>query len=283
MRKQRSILKWPGNKYLCLPHILSVFAKHQQTKRYIEPFAGSATVFLNSNFKKNFIADTNSDLILLFQQIQNNGLEFIQYAHHFFCCENNTAESYYKLRSQFNNCEPSENPTLRAALFLYLNKHGFNGLCRYNKSGIYNVPFGLYKKPYFPKDELVFFLEKTQNKDHVEFLSQNFHDSFNKLDISKQDLIYCDPPYAPIQQKTNFTQYVKNKFDIEDQICLAKYARNAALKGCTVIISNHDTPQTREIYQGSEIISFDVPRLISCRGEKRHPVKELLAIFRLKK
>lgn len=268
MIKTRPILKWAGNKFGCLNHILPQFIP---AKRLIEPFTGSAAIFMNADFPKYLLAEANQDLIFLFQHLQKEGESFIAYCEGYFSKESNTSRYYYELRNKFNQTvEPRE----RAALFLYLNRHGYNGLCRYNQRGGYNVPFGLYIKPYFPHKEMQFFHKKSAK---ATFIHSDFCKTFELA--KKGDLIYCDPPYAPLKQVSNFSSYIDKKFNLEDQIKLAALAKDAASRGITVIISNHDTAFTREHYDGAEIKSFQVRRLINCVAENRSPVRELVAIF----
>lgn len=265
----RPFLKWAGNKYNCLHHILETLPK---ASRFIEPFAGSGAVFINTHYPEYIIAEDNHDLINLFQHVKHEGDDFITFCETYFSDENNMAEKYYYFREEFNQCEPSRQ---RAALFLYLNRHGYNGLCRYNKQGKYNVPFGSYIKPLFPKERMQFFHKKTQN---TVFKHSDFRKTFR---LAKPgDLIYCDPPYAPRDQQSNFSSYTAKKFGEKEQIILAKLAEKAAKKGIMVIISNHDTTFTRNLYQHSEITSFPVARTISRNTHNRVPVQELLAIFR---
>jgi DNA adenine methylase len=99
------------------------------------------------------------------------------------------------------------------------------------------------------------------------------------------DVVYCDPPYVTdAQVKAGFTAYAKGQFTLADQQLLAETAKSAAQRGATVIISNHDTPYTRDLYtqHGGELVFFDVQRNISCNGQKRHKAAELLAVFRPK-
>lgn len=265
---QRSFLKWAGNKYNCLKYLLPEFPK---SKRLIEPFTGSATIFLNTNFENNILAEKNIDLINLFESIKFGGEEFVNYCKSFFTNENNQKEKYYFFRDKFNQ---ESNIIERSALFLYLNKHGYNGLCRYNSQGIYNVPFGRYVKPYFPYQELLVFIQKSKS---AQFIQADFNETFNLAEPG--DFIYCDPPYSPIQQETNFSSYTKNKFDKEEHIKLANIAKAAAAKGVKVMISNHDTEFTRENYAQAKIKTFMVRRNISRKTNNRIKVKELIAIF----
>ena len=207
----------------------------------------------------------------MFIYLQHGGEEFINYCAQFFTRETNNRIKYYQLRDEFNNCPDQK---YKAALFLYLNKHCYNGLCRYNSKGQYNVPFGQYDKPYFPSKEMYYFAEKSKT---AEFIQSDFRQTF--ANTREGDLIYCDPPYIPLSLSANFTAYTNKKFCENDQIELAKLAKQSATRGIPVIISNHDTDFTRQHYKNSKIISFSVMRLISCMSRTRQPVTELIAIF----
>ncbi|GMA63209.1 hypothetical protein GCM10025859_36490 [Alicyclobacillus fastidiosus] len=94
------------------------------------------------------------------------------------------------------------------------------------------------------------------------------------------DVIYCDPPYIPLSRTSNFTSYQAGGFSAESQIRLARVARDLASRGVFILISNHDTPLTREVYQGASFVEFEVQRNISRDGGNRGRAKELLAIYR---
>jgi DNA adenine methylase len=132
---QRSFLKWPGNKHKLLRAIIELLPKG---KRFIDPFAGSGVVFMNVDYPKKIVADRNPDLINLYHTLMKHGETFIEYADTFFVKENKTKERYNAYKDLFNS---TKDRNLKAALLLYLNKHGYNGLCRYNLKGGYNVPF----------------------------------------------------------------------------------------------------------------------------------------------
>ncbi len=120
----------------------------------IEPFVGAGSVFLNTDYDHYLLADINPDLINLYNHLKDEPQRFIEDARALFQPEYNKKEVYLALRVEFNQCTDTYR---RSLLFLYMNRHGFNGLCRYNKKGGFNVPFGSYKKPYFPEKEMVFF------------------------------------------------------------------------------------------------------------------------------
>ncbi|KTD40348.1 DNA adenine methylase [Legionella parisiensis] len=268
MVKIRPFLKWAGSKYNCLEKIIPFLPPG---KRLIEPFAGSGVVFMNTNYSSYLLAESNIDLVYLFTTLQRNGNAFIQHCETYFSPEFNRKEKYYQLRSDFNMSIHSPE---KSALFLYLNRHGYNGLCRYNSKGIYNVPFGLYSKPYFPHKEMQLFHLKSQQ---TEFIHNDFRKTFEYAE--RGDVIYCDPPYVLLSEKSHHLPYTKKLFTTEDQLELTELAKETAAKGIPVILSNHDTEFTRYHYRKAEIKSFPVSRFINCQGSLRRPVKELIAIF----
>ncbi len=264
----RSPLKWAGGKYRLLTHL----HKHLPTgKRLIEPFAGAGSLFLNTNYQNYLLNDINPDLILFFQTVQQLGDDFTQYAKKFFNPRYNNETQFYKLRQKFNVADAN---TERAALFLYLNRHAYNGLCRYNKKGYFNAPFGRYVKPYFPEKELQHLHQKSQS---ATFICKPFEDVMSMA--KKSDVVYCDPPYVPLSKTAHFTQYSGHYFCEQQQQQLAKLAETLTAKKIAVIISNHNTKFTRDIYAPAKLIKFKVRRFISCNGKKRNHANELIAIY----
>lgn len=264
----KPFLKWAGNKYPIIERIHRVLP---EGNRLIEPFAGSAAVFLNTGYAKALLADCNADLIALYRTVQEEGEAFIRYASALFTPENNCAEAYYALRDEFNRICGKRR---KAALFLYLNRHGYNGLCRYNASGQFNVPLGRYVKPYFPAKEMHAFHRKSQQ---AEFITADF--SVAMLQAAHGDVVYCDPPYAPLSRTANFTGYGVGGFGLQEQHRLARLAEELAARGIPVIISNHDTLFTVHAYRKAQITRFNVQRFISSDGKNRRKAGELLAVF----
>lgn len=269
----RPPLKWAGNKFQILERIN---AKLPAGKRLIEPFSGSAALFLNTDFDRYLLNDINSDLIHFYKTLQSEGRAFIDYAKHLFTSDNNAEEAYYDLREQFND---TDNARLKAALFLYINKHGYNGLCRYNASGRLNVPFGRYKRPYFPEKELLYFFEKSRK--NVTFENKSFEAVMKNA--REGDVVYCDPPYVPLSDTANFTAYSAGGFSMHQQKQLAELAEQLAQNGISVLISNHYTSVTKSIYSGAIKYKFDVRRTISCDGTQRNMAREVLAVFKAKR
>ncbi len=197
MNTSKPFLKWAGGKAKLVPFIESNISSKYR-KRLIEPFAGSMALSLSLAFEHYVINDSNPDLIGLFKTLQTQGQAFIDYAHSFFVPANNQEMQYYQLRSLFNS---SQDVVERSALFIYLNRHAFNGLCRYNKSGEFNVPFGRYTNPYFPAFEMSEFIKKS---DRFNFYCADFESVFSQMD--EQDVVYCDPPYVPLSPSASFEQ-----------------------------------------------------------------------------
>lgn len=265
----RPFLKWAGGKYRLIERIK---AKLPSGARLLEPFAGSCALSLNTDYPEFWLNDINTDLINLYQTLQQEGPTFIEFCSKYFTPEYNLAEKFYELRKQFNQ---ETDIIKKSALFIYLNRHGYNGLSRYNASGEFNVPFGKYLKPYFPEKEMNYFLTKFKN---AKFTSFDFGTMLSKA--RPGDLVYCDPPYEPLTETSNFTSYSAGGFGQTEQQRLAKVAFRTAARGIPVLISNHRTDFILSIYQqAKEIETFPVRRSISCDGDNRNSVEEILALF----
>ncbi|MDN8601031.1 adenine-specific DNA-methyltransferase [Citrobacter sp. S2-9] len=268
MKKNRAFLKWAGGKYPLLEDI----KRHLPPGEcLVEPFVGAGSVFLNTDFSRYILADINSDLISLYNIVKSRTDEYVQASRELFTPETNQAEVYYQFREEFNACQ---DPFRRAVLFLYLNRFGYNGLCRYNLRGEFNVPFGRYKKPYFPEAELYHFADKAQN---AEFHCLSYEECMDRADADS--VVYCDPPYAPLSATANFTAYHTNSFSHREQAHLAEMAEKLVSKRIPVLISNHDTPDTREWYKAAKHFQVKVRRSISSNGGTRKKVDELLALY----
>lgn len=265
----RPFLKWPGNKFRIVNYIK---AQLPQGRRLIEPFVGSGAVFLNTDYDRYLLADNNPDLIKIFRFLQSEGTTFIEYCRTFFTPENNSEDVYYSYREEFNT---TRDDRLKAALFLYLNRHGYNGLVRYSLKGNFNTPFGTYEKPYFPEKEMLSFYEKAQ---HAEFICCDFEEAMSQA-VPGEDVCYCDPPYVTLSSTANFTSYSAGGFGPDAQLRLAKLAKELSKKGVPVLLSNHDTEFVRQAYSSAQIIAFDVQRFISCDGTNRGKAGEVLALF----
>ena len=268
-KKNRAFLKWAGGKFKLVDTLKDYLP---QGERLVEPFVGAGSVFLNTDYSKYLLCDINQDLINLYKIIQTQPELYIKETRKLFCENMNDKDAYYDIRAKFN---ATKDPLTRSIYFLYLNRHGFNGLCRYNRKGGFNVPFGSYKKPYFPEAELNTFADKSQV---AEFKCIGYEQAFAAAKTG--DVIYCDPPYAPLSTTASFTTYVGAGFSLDDQALLARVSRHIARdKSIPVVISNHDIPLTRELYHGARLGKIQVQRNISQKGNGRKKVDELIALY----
>lgn len=267
-RFDRPFLKWAGNKYHILKWILE---RLPSATRLIEPFAGSGAVFLNTHYERYLISDINPDLINLYQILKTSGEDFIQYSKRLFVKNNNTEDGYYRLRRRFN---ATDDVAEKSALLVYLNRHGYNGLIRYNADSQFNVPFGRYRSPYFPLQEMRQFHAKAKR---AVFVCEDFRKAMARA--RRGAVVYADPPYVPLSPTSNFTSYARCRFGFAEQEQLARKAQQLARRGVPVLISNHNTSFTRAIYESARLTQFPVQRYISCKGKERRQVLELLALF----
>lgn len=268
-----SFLKWPGGKGRVLQFILPHFPI--TSIRLIEPFVGSGIVGINSECKELVINDINKDLMNTYVLIQKMPEYLIRECAELFVAENNTEEAYYRLRREFNS---TKDKCRKSVLFIYLNKHGYNGMCRYNSKGEYNIPYGRYKEVAFNGEAILNF--------HRILVSTGAvikNDDFRSIMAMAQrgDVVYCDPPYLPLSDTASFTAYHTDGFSEKDHEDLARLAEGASERGATVIISNHDVPLARSLYKNASqpIVEIQVRRSLSCKGADRKKVGELLAVY----
>jgi len=271
--KVRPFLKWAGGKYKIVETLKNKFPK--KAKRYIEPFLGAGSVALNIDYPQIIVGDTNADLMLVWEIFKDMGMDFVTECKKVFVPANNKDDKYYELRDEFNK---TKKELRKAVLFIYLNRHCFNGLCRYNADGMYNVPKGKYKDPvYFPQDEFQKALEQVKRFD---IHNKDFREVFEM--VGKDDVVYCDPPYLPMSQSASFDTYTEGGFSLKDQIDLAQCAEVAAEKGATVVISNHYNWYSKQLYTHlckGRVSKIAVSRTISAKTDKRDAVEEIVAVF----
>lgn len=258
-----TILKWAGNKTAIMPELI----KHLPAgPRLVEPFAGSCAVMMATDYPHYLVADINADLINLYQKAAQHTEELIACALVFFS-EDNNAESYYQNRLRFNT-DTTLTALERAALFLYLNRHCYRGLCRYNLTGQFNVPFGSYKKPYFPHAEIITFAEKARR---ATFICASYDETLAMLQAG--DVVYCDPPYDG-----TFTAYHTAGFNEDDQYHLASILERRSSEGHPVVVSNSDTSLTRSLYRNFTRHSITSKRSMGvAAGDGKHAAEIIAA------
>ncbi len=270
--KKSPFLKWAGGKMNLLPVLLENFPEGDVL---VEPFVGSGAVFLNTFYKKYILADSNKDLINTFQLAQKYPEKLIEELKLVWKEEHKNKECYLEIRKEFNE-KPFEKSLRRSALFIFMNRFGYHGLCRYNSKGGFNVPYGpTQTTDVFPDDKIMYFAERAQN---AEFYCQDFKRTFEL--VPEDAVVYCDPPYVPLKPNS-FTKYSINEFSINDHYDLA-----SEIKKCVnnhvhvkILISNHDTEKTRELYEGALIKQVQARRQIAHNKENRNYVSEIIASF----
>lgn len=258
----KSPLKWVGSKARLMPQLLPHLPKG---KRLVEPFAGSCSVMLNTEYDEYLVADVNPDLIAFYKAAVADPDALISRARHLFETFN-SADGYYDSRDAFNH---DDDPEWRPALFLYLNRHCFNGLCRYNKSGGFNAPYGKYKRPYFPEAEIKAFAEKARR---ATFICAGYSATLDM--VRAGDVVYCDPPY--LTDSENFTAYHSSGFDHIDHGRLSRRLKKLAAKGVPVVASNADLDAVHYLYAGFESVKISAPRSVGAAAASQKVAAELI-------
>ncbi|EMA8985926.1 Dam family site-specific DNA-(adenine-N6)-methyltransferase [Escherichia coli] len=267
---ERSIFKWAGGKFGVLEQI---FRYLPEGKRLIEPFVGGGAVFMNAGYQENLLNDVNADLINFYKTLQREAHSLITLAHRFFL-DYNTQEGFLAVRNAFN--KQVYDDLHRAAAFLFLNRHCFNGLTRYNQAGEFNVGYGKYKTPYFPLQEMEAFLGA---EGRSVFVCGDFAAVIEAA--GEGDVIFCDPPYEPLPNTEGFTNYSGHDFKFEEQKRLVSLLTDAHRRGAKVLITNSGAPNIRELYHdnGFRVEPLFARRSVSCKGDTRGVAHDILGIL----
>lgn len=238
-----------------MPYLIRLWNPHR-SRRLVEPLCGGLAVSLGLVPERALISDINPHAINFYRWLKT-GLSIS------LRMQNDKAY-FYTRRARFNQIVREGNADSKeaASLFYYLNRTCYNGLCRFNSSGEFNVPFGRYKKITYKRD----FGEYVSAFAQWEFTCTDFE----KLPLEASDFIYADPPYD-----VEFTHYSKEDFGWNEQVRLAE--RLARHRG-PVVLSNQATDRIRELYErlGYRVSILNAPRLINCTGD-RTPAQEVLA------
>ncbi|BBV41704.1 site-specific DNA-methyltransferase (adenine-specific) [Citrobacter portucalensis] len=266
-------LKWVGSKVRLMPQLLPHLP---EGKRLVEPFAGSCAVMMNTDYDEYLIADVNPDLVNLFKVMAFDTDAFLSELEILFSAgalgdTENRAVYYYAVRDAFNMSGRAfgDERVEAAVRFMFLNRHCFNGLCRYNRRGQFNVPFGKYKKPYFPADEVRAFAEKAKR---ATFIAAHYSET---LDLVRDgDVVYCDPPY--LTEIGAFTSYSEGGFSHLDQGRLSRKLRRLAEKGISVVASNNDLEMVHYLYAGFEAVRINAPRSVGAAATSQKVAAELI-------
>lgn len=261
------IVKWAGGKSKLLEELTK--RRPVQYRRYYEPFAGGAALFFRMGPKRAVLGDTNTDLINMYRCVAWNVEGVIRRlaAHRRNHCE----DYYYSVRDKWNGSR-GQSDVWRAAAFIYMNKTCYNGLWRVNRKGHFNVPIGRYTEPriFEPKAMRAASLVLQKADLRVATYSETVEDA------GRNDFVYFDPPYVPLSKTASFTSYTAEDFGPTDQEDLANTAVQLDKRGCKFMLSNHDTPEVRELYDGFQIDTVRCVRMINSNANKRGSVREVV-------
>ena len=273
----KPFLRWAGGKGWLLPLLTEQAPKHFES--FHEPFLGSGAVLLSiPTGKKRYGSDLNAELINAFVIVRDSPNELISRLRSFGF----TQSDYLQARSKFNELKKdrSASNVEKAALFIYLNKASFNGLYRENANGEFNVPWG--KRESAPINLEVLISRASESfqgqgdSDQTQFTVGDYLQTLRK--VGAGDWVYLDPPYSPVSETANFVGYTSRGFDASQQEILRDEAEAAAARGASILLSNADTPEVRNLYAGSEwnITEVAVTRSVGATSATRKKMPELL-------
>lgn len=251
----RPPLKWAGGKRWQIPY-LRAYWERDTNRRLVEPFCGGLAVTLGLLPEKALLNDINPHVINFYRWLKRGLVVTLSMT--------NAETRFYSCRKQFNKLllDGRGDSAEAAALFYYLNRTGYNGLCRFNNSGQFNVPFGRYKTINYRKD----FLDYKEVFANWDFTSSDFQE----IPLRGNDFVYADPPYD-----VEFTAYSQGGFGWAAQERAATWLSTHT---GPVVLANQATPRIVRLYSalGYSLQYVEAPRRISCTGD-RSPAPEVLA------
>ncbi len=267
-------LKWAGGKGQLLEQYAPFFPERAET--YYEPFVGSGAVFFylrGRGFARRYcLADSNAELINVYQVVRDAVDRLIE-----LLAEHQARHSrayYYEVRNRDRDpAWQDEDPVVRAARMIYLNKTCYNGLWRVNSKGHFNVPMGRYRNPTI-LDEARLRAASAALRG-VEIAVRDFRE---RPEAGPPDFVYFDPPYHPLSETANFTGYSADDFDEDDQCDLARVYRELAARGCRLMLSNSDTPLVHRLYADFTIEIVQARRAINTRADRRGAISEVVVL-----
>ena len=253
----KPIMKWAGGKSQLLGELIPKMPTNYG--RYIEPFFGGGALFFAVKPEGALIADSNPELINMYNEVAHNVDKVIEILSRY----SNTEEMFYEVRAlDWKSLTPCE----AAARILYLNKTCYNGLYRVNRKGQFNTPFGRYKNPTICDAE---HLKRASDAlKTAEIVCGDYLTVLNEY-AKPGDFIFLDPPYIPVSTYGDFKRYTKEQFYEQDHRNLADEVRRLFNKGCFVLLTNSDHPLVYELYSQFQIETVITKRSISSKASTR--------------
>ncbi len=263
----RPFVKWAGGKGRLLQSLLQRVPEKFGT--YFEPFLGGGALFFALQPKKAVLSDMNTELITTFTVVRDDVESLIEHLR----THKPNRRHFQKVREQDRRADFWTFPAVeRASRFIFLNKTCFNGLCRVNSDGQFNVPYGMYKNPKILDEVNLRACSKALQK-----VTLSIEPYLNVLQkAAKGDFIYFDPPYVPLTVTSSFVSYSEDGFSMTNQQELAQLLYALDKKGVQFMLTNSNTPASHELYREFQIDLVDSPRSVSADGSKRGPVKDVL-------
>ena len=265
----RPVLKWPGGKRSLFAEIYKRIPSSFYT--YVEPFAGAGAILFGLTPLKALINDVNPELMNLYRVLLKHPEALIKSLKQ----HKNDKDYFYQVREKDRKQSYARASDVeKASRMIFLNKTCFNGLYRVNSKGQFNSPYGYYKNPKIADVPNIRAVSKFLNTCEIEIKCEDFTETLGQ--VGNHSFVYCDPPYIPVSETSNFTGYSKNGFGMEDQIRLRDALLELDKRGGKFMLSNSDTPATRQLYSGFKIEVVKVGRAINAVGSKRGAINEVL-------
>jgi DNA adenine methylase len=258
----RPVLKWAGGKRRLRFEIDKLLPPGHNERNYHEPFFGGGALFFHLEPMGGSINDVNERLIRFYKVVRERPEDLIEEVNRYEYGK----EQYYELRARFN--EEELGPVEEAAIFLYLNKSGYNGLYRVNSKNKFNVPFGRYKNPTIAHPDRI--MKASILFSRFQIYCDRF--TYVKTAAAEGDLVYLDPPYLPKSDTADFTAYSKLGFGLEDHMLLRDLCLELDENGVHFIQSNSFVEPIMEAYKDTEFnihtveVSRAINRVITDRG-----------------
>ena len=269
----KPLVKWAGGKRQLIPALVKYLPV--SWNRYFEPFSGGLALLVELHNRgmlaEAVIGDTNPELINLYFTVKKLPANLVSAISGLNI--RNEAQFYYGIRERFNSLLGDGNSAVeRAAMFLYLNRHGYNGLWRVNSKGEFNVPFGRYGNPSLPSAEHVYqFSEMLRG---VDILLGDFSSVIESA--KKGDFVYFDPPYFPLSKSSSFTHYSRDGFGYSDQSRLLELCRKLHVTGVRFLLSNSYSKEMTDLFSEFNVARVEASRFINSAADRRTGHYEIL-------
>jgi DNA adenine methylase len=257
----RAFLRWAGSKRYLLSHLAELVP--EEYGRYYEPFLGSGSLYFLLRPAEATLSDACSELIRCFAAVRDDPDRIIEW----FAGKRPDKHYFYELRSN-----RSEESTVAAAEFIYLNKTCWNGLYRVNSAGDFNVPFGRPKTDYLIDPDLIRSCSTCLRE--ARLFSGDFEAAVE--DAAAGDFAFFDPPYVTRHNNNGFVDYNQRLFSWDDQLRLAERVRLLRERGVHVVIANAMHSEVKALYKGFGVRPIARFSTLASDSRFRGPVEEAL-------